>query len=73
MHETPEEIKRYKLIEGAEEPPVLPHQLTHWSQRDDIEFAVDQLKQYSASYQIRKRNDDKFAVYVDRPELMEEF
>lgn len=60
------EIKKHILIAGSVSVDrVLPYRLTHWCAMDEIQFAIDQLKQYSADWQLRKRLDDKFAVFTD--------
>lgn len=60
------EIKKHILISGSVSPErVLPYRLTHWCAMDEIQFAIDQLKQYSADWQLRKRLDDKFAIYTN--------
>lgn len=66
------DIKRLKLIEGSvAEASTLPYQLTHFCERDDIQFAIDQMNKYPAAWQLRKRNDDKFAIFINRPLNME--
>lgn len=61
------EIKKMELIEGSYLDGILPYDLVHPSTRDDIQFAIDQLKKYPCRWQLRKRYDGLMCLFVDYP------
>ena len=46
------------------------HQLTEWvKERDEIQFAIDQLEKGNRSWKLRKREDGLIALFVSTVEF----
>ena len=60
------EIEKMEILDGNFNG-VLPYELTVPDFRDDIEFAIEQLKKYPKLWNLRRHYSGLVSIFVDYP------
>lgn len=64
---TIKEISQMQIVGGNSEE-LLPYELTHASEIENIQFAIDQMNKYPKRWNLRKGKFNLVSIFTDYPE-----
>lgn len=63
---TIKEISQMQIVGGNSEE-LLPYELTHASEIENIQFAIDQMNKYPKRWNLRKGKFNTVSIFTDYP------
>lgn len=66
LNKNPQEISRMEIV-GGNSVDLMAYELTHASEQEDIQFAIDQMNKYPKAWNLRKGKHNLVSIFTDFP------